>query len=74
MRTLTAGLLALTMFSSAHAQRSAESLPAVTVDCYRSLATKTQFPEGSDQNVSVANEDLATPLKRYRFKSLAKQF
>jgi hypothetical protein len=69
MRTLAAGLLALTIFSSANAQhRSAESLPALTVDCYRTLATKTQFPEGTDTDVSVANEDLAAPLKRYRLQ------
>jgi hypothetical protein len=66
MRALAAGMLALTICSPAHAQRAAESLPDVTVDCYRSLATKTQFPEGSDKDVSVANDDFATPLKRYR--------
>ena len=69
MRALAAGFLVLTVFSSAQAQhRSAESLPAVTVDCYRTLATKTQFPEATDREVSVANEDLATPLKRYRLQ------
>lgn len=69
MRALAAGLLALTMFSPVHAQhRSAELLPAITVDCYRTFATKTQFPEGSEKDVSVANEDLATPLKRYRLQ------
>jgi hypothetical protein len=68
MRTFAAGLLALTIFSAGHAQRSAESLPAVTVDCYQSFATKTQFPESSQKDVSVANEDLAAPLKRYRLQ------
>jgi hypothetical protein len=69
MKALAAGLLALTIFSPAHAQRrSSESLPAVTVDCYRTLATKTQFPEGTDKDVSIANEDLAAPLKRYRLQ------
>jgi hypothetical protein len=72
MRALTAGLLALTIFSSAHAQRSAESLPAVTIDCYRSLATKTQFPEGSDKDVSVANDDLTAPMIRYRLQVVGK--
>jgi hypothetical protein len=72
MRILTAGLLALTIFSSAHAQRSAESLPIVDVDCYQSFATKTSFPESSDKNVSVANDDLATPLKRYRLQVAGK--
>jgi hypothetical protein len=69
MKALAAGLLALTLFSNAYAQqRSSESLPAVTVDCYRTLATKTQFPEGTDKDVSVRNEDLATPLNRYRLQ------
>lgn len=72
MRALAAGLLALTIFSFAHAQRSAELLPAVTVDCYRTLATKTQFPEGSDKDVSVANDDLAKPLKRYKLQVVEK--
>jgi hypothetical protein len=49
MRALAVGLLAATIFSSAHAQRQAESLPAVSVDCYRSFATKTQFPERPGQ-------------------------
>jgi hypothetical protein len=69
MKTIAAGLLALTIFSPVHAQRrSSESLPAVTVDCYRTLATKTQFPEGTDKDVSIANEDLVAPLKRYRLQ------
>ena len=72
MRALTAGLLAFTIFSSAHAQRAAESLPTVDVDCYRSFATKTQFPESSGKDVSVANDDLATPLKRYRLQVAGK--
>jgi hypothetical protein len=80
MRALTAGLLALiwpamclpAVFSPAMAQRSAETLPAVTVDCYRSLATKTQFPEGSGKDVTVANEDSATALIRYRLQVVDK--
>ena len=72
MRALAAGLLALTICSPAYAQRSAESLPAVTVDCYRTLATKTQFPEGFDKDVSVSNDDLATPLKRYKLQVVDK--
>src|ERR1700745_4215428 len=61
MRALAAGLLALTICSTANAQRSAESLPAVTVDCYQSFGTKTQLPEGSDKDVSVAHDDLGVP-------------
>jgi hypothetical protein len=72
MRALAAGLLALTICSTANAQRSAESLPAVTVDCYQSFGTKTQLPEGSDKDVSVANDDLATPLKRYKLQTVGR--
>jgi hypothetical protein len=69
MKALVAGLLVLTIFSPAQAQRrSSESLPAVTVDCYRTLATKTQFPEATEKDVSIANEDLSAPLKRYRLQ------
>ncbi|MEA2914258.1 MAG: hypothetical protein QOJ15_6339, partial [Bradyrhizobium sp.] len=42
MKALGLGfLLAIAALSSAHAQRSPESLPAVTVDCYQSFAAKT---------------------------------
>ena len=48
MKALSLGLfLAITTFSNAHAQRSPESLPDVTVDCYQSFAAKTQLPETS---------------------------
>jgi hypothetical protein len=72
MRALAAALFTVTMFSSAHAQRSAESLPAVSVDCYQSFATKTQFPERPDKDVSVANDDFETPLRRYRLQVVGK--
>src|SRR5262249_17356676 len=66
MRALAVGLLAVTLFSPAHAQRSAESLPNISVDCYQSFATKTQFPERPDKDVSIANDDFQPPLARYR--------
>jgi hypothetical protein len=72
MRALAVGLLAVTIISSAHAQRSAESLPAVSVDCYQSFATKTQFPEHSNKDVSVANDDFEPPLARYRLQVIGK--
>ena len=46
MKFLTLGLvLAITPFSCAHAQRSPETLPSVTVDCFQSFASKTQLPD-----------------------------
>ncbi len=72
MKALTVGLfLAITM-SGVHAQRAAEALPAVTVDCYQSFATKAQFPERSDKNVVVANDNFETPLVRYRLQVVDK--
>ncbi len=41
MKFLTLGLvLAITPFSCAHAQRSPETLPSVTVDCYPIVCLK----------------------------------
>jgi hypothetical protein len=46
MKALSFGLLlATTTLSSSHAQRSPDSLPAVTVDCYQSFAAKAALPE-----------------------------
>jgi hypothetical protein len=72
MRTFAVGLLAVTLFSPAHAQRSAESLPNISVDCYQSFATKTQFPERPDKDVSIANDDFQPPLARYRIQVVGK--
>jgi hypothetical protein len=44
MKALGLGLLlAATTLSSSYAQRSPDSLPPVTVDCYQSFAAKTQL-------------------------------
>jgi hypothetical protein len=44
MKALSFGLLlAITTLSSSHAQRSPDSLPAVTVDCYQSFAAQWTF-------------------------------
>jgi hypothetical protein len=46
MRALSVGLLlVVTTLSSSHAQRSPDSLPDVTVDCFQSFVAKTQLPE-----------------------------
>jgi hypothetical protein len=69
MKALTLGLvLAITTFSCVHAQRSAESLPAVTVDCYQSFATKAQLPEHPDRGVVIDSDNFETPLIRYRLQ------
>ena len=38
-------LLPVITLSSAHAQRSPETLPPLTVDCYQSFAAKAPLPE-----------------------------
>lgn len=65
-------LLAATMFSSAHAQRAADSLPDVTVDCYRSFAAKTQLPERDDKDIAIDSDVFEAPLVRYRLQVVGK--
>ena len=74
MKALAVGLiLAVTPFSCAYAQRSVDSLPAVTIDCYQSFATKAQLPERDDKDVAIDNNDLQTPLIRYRLQVVDKK-
>ena len=74
MKALAAGLIfAVTPFSCAYAQRSVDSLPAVTIDCYQSFATKAQLPERDDKDVAIDNNDLQTPLIRYRLQVVDKK-
>src|SRR6267154_1575973 len=69
MKALSLGLfLAITTFSNAHAQRSPDSLPAVTVDCYQSFAAKTQLPELPSKDIVVDGGNFETPLVRYRLQ------
>jgi len=69
MKALSLGLfLAITTFSNAHAQRSPESLPAVTVDCYQSFAAKTQLPDLPSKEIAINGGDFETPLIRYRLQ------
>ena len=73
MKALSFGLLlATTTLSSAHAQRSPDSLPAVTVDCYQSFAAKTPLPELPSKEIVVDGGNFETPLIRYRLKSSVK--
>jgi hypothetical protein len=69
MKALSLGLfLAITTFSNAHAQRSPDSLPAMTVDCYQSFAAKTQLPELPSKEIAINGGDFETPLIRYRLQ------
>ena len=69
MKALSLGLLlAITTLSSVHAQRSPESLPAVTVDCYQSFAAKAPLPELPSKEIAIDGGDFETPLIRYRLQ------
>jgi hypothetical protein len=69
MKALSAGLLlAITTLPSVHAQRSPESLPAVTVDCYQSFAAKAPLPELASKEIVIDGGNLETPLIRYRLQ------
>ena len=69
MKALGAGLvLAVATLSSVHAQRSPESLPAVTVDCYQSFAAKAPLPELPSKEMAIDGGNLETPLIRYRLQ------
>jgi len=73
MKALSLGLLlAITTLSSAHAQRSPESLPAVTVDCYQSFAAKAQLPEHPSKEIAIDGGSFETPLIRYRLQVVDK--
>jgi hypothetical protein len=69
MKALGAGLvLAIATLSSVHAQRSPESLPAVTVDCYQSFAAKGPLPELPSKEMAIDGGNLEAPLIRYRLQ------
>src|SRR5450631_2658493 len=69
MKALSLGvLLATTTLSSVHAQRSPETLPLVTVDCYQSFAAKAPLPELPSKETAIDGGNLETPLVRYRLQ------
>jgi hypothetical protein len=73
MKALGFGLLLVTAtLSSTHAQRSPDSLPNVTVDCYQSFATKAALPELPSKQVVVDGGNFETPLIRYRLQVVGK--
>jgi len=73
MKALSLGfLLAITTLSSAHAQRSPETLPLVTVDCYQSFAAKAPLPELPSKEIAITGADFETPVIRYRLQVVDK--
>ena len=72
MKALVGLLLVTITLSSSHAQRSPDSLPAVTVDCYQSFAAKTALPELPSKEIVVDGGNFETPLIRYRLQVVGK--
>jgi hypothetical protein len=73
MKALGLGLLlAITAFSNGYAQRSPDSLPAGTVDCYQSFAAKAALPEFPSKEVAVDGGNVETSLIRYRLQVVGK--
>jgi len=69
MKALSFGLLLVTVtLSSSHAQRSPDSLPDVTVDCYQSFAAKVPLAEPPSREIVVDGGNFETPLIRYRLQ------
>jgi hypothetical protein len=69
MQALSLGLsLAIITLSSAHAQRSPETLPPMTVDCYQSFAAKAPLPEFPSKEIVIDGGNPETPLIRYRLQ------
>jgi hypothetical protein len=54
MKALSLGILMpIIALSSAHAQRSPETLPPLTVDCYQSFAAKALLPELPSKEIVI---------------------
>src|ERR1700709_496188 len=71
MKALSLGFL-LAMTTLVHAQRSPESLPAVTVDCYQSFAAKAELPELPSKEIAITGAEVETPVIRYRLQVVDK--
>jgi hypothetical protein len=61
-------LFAISSLSVVHAQRSPDTLPFVTVDCYQSFAAKTPLPDLPSKEIALDGGNLETPLIRYRLQ------
>ena len=65
MKALGLGiLLPIITLSSAHAQRSPETFPPLTVDCYQSFAVKAPLPELPSKEIVIDGGNPDTPLIR----------
>ena len=73
MKALSVGLVvAITTMSNSHAQRSPDVLPDVTVDCYRSFATKAPLPELPSKEIAIKGSDFEIAVARYRIQVVDK--
>jgi hypothetical protein len=61
-------LIAISTLSSVHAQRSPETLPLVTVDCYQSFAAKMPLPELPSKEIAIDGGNPDASLVRYRLQ------
>jgi hypothetical protein len=69
MKALGLGLLlAVAALSDSYAQRSPDTLPAITVDCYQSFAAKTTLPELPTKDVTLDAGSVEEPPIRYRLQ------
>jgi hypothetical protein len=69
MKALCLGfLVAIGSLSAVHAQRSPDTLPFVTVDCYQSFAAKAPLPDFPSKEIALDGGNLETPLIRYRLQ------
>jgi hypothetical protein len=69
MKALSLGLLLLFgTFSEVRAQRSPDTLPLVTVDCYQSFAAKAPLPDLSAKEMLLDGGSPETSLIRYRLQ------
>jgi hypothetical protein len=61
-------LLAICTSSILYAQRSPDTLPIVTVDCYQSFAAKAPLPDLPAKEIALDGGNLESPLIRYRLQ------
>jgi len=69
---IISSFFAIALSSSVCAQRAADALPEVTLDCYQSFASKTQLPEREDKDVGINSDVFDKPLVRYRLQVVGK--
>ena len=73
MKAVIVGLIvAILTMSNSRAQRSADALPDVTVDCYQSFAIKAPLPEVASKEIAIKGSDFDIPVVRYRIQVIDK--